>query len=77
MGDIKGAGERHASSAGADKSRPPSNLTEAYYLTATAITININDGKEENCVRQQPGSEAPTLGGAVVTRGTLSLTLSP
>lgn len=77
MGDIKGAGERHASSAGADKSRPPSNLTEAYYLTATVITINIKDGKKENCVRQQPVSEDPVLGGAVVARGTLSPTSSP
>lgn len=59
MGDIKGAGERHASSAVTDKSRPPSNLTEAYYLTATVITINIKYEKKkkkgkENCMRQQP-----------------------
>lgn len=47
MRDIKGAGERHASSAVTDKSRPPSNLTEAYYLTATVITINIKYEKRK------------------------------
>jgi len=47
MGDIKGAGERHASSAATDKSRPPSNLTEAHYLTATVITINIKYKKRK------------------------------
>lgn len=53
MGNIKGAGERHVSSAVTDKNLPPSNLTEAYYLTATVITINMKY-KKENGVRQQP-----------------------